>query len=515
MKKLLTLLLVLIMSLSAFSLFACGDTGSGSGNGGGETPPGTGNENTIVGTEGLTYSITGKDENRFASLTGLKADCTEKDIIVASHFEGVKVTTIGSALGRLNNFNNVESIKIHEGVTNIKASAFNLSNSVLKTITFDEDCVISIGASAFKGCPKLETIEFPKKIISVGEGAFERCPSLKTTEYFGAEYLGNEKNPYLFLIKGMPNETNCKINAGCQIIYSSAFESIIYKRDDKGNPVLNANGQPVDADGNALVDEKGQAKPETIYKLTNIIFESEENLNYIGDYAFRRSQYLKEIKIPASCTGIGIEAFKENIALEKVIFAEENNKMSKMLNEIFVSCTALKAVENFEYCIIEKISDRTFYKCGKLESIVIPNTVKVIGERVLTNCSSLKSVTFEEDSQLIEIGTNAFRACTSLSSIIIPKTVTTIGFDPFVWTNVNRSLVIYCEVTECTGVYATDRFNNRIGSHAPAGKMENGLALNANGQWVDPEYLKTYYYSETYKAGDYWRYVNGVPMPWN
>ena len=66
---------------------------------------------------------------------------------------------------------------------------------------------------------------------------------------------------------------------------------------------------------------------------------------------------------------------------------------------------------------------------SQIKSIVIPNTVKVIGENTFYN-SELTEVTFEENSNLTIIEKMAFFQC-NINSITIPNSVVLIGSEAF------------------------------------------------------------------------------------
>ena len=78
---------------------------------------------------------------------------------------------------------------------------------------------------------------------------------------------------------------------------------------------------------------------------------------------------------------------------------------------------------------IKIIGNRAFYGCYSLESITIPNSVKSIEYAVFYGCTSLKSVNISEG--LTKIGDDAFYNCTSLTSVTIPNSVTEIGDGAF------------------------------------------------------------------------------------
>ncbi|MDE7163290.1 MAG: leucine-rich repeat domain-containing protein [Clostridia bacterium] len=64
-----------------------------------------------------------------------------------------------------------------------------------------------------------------------------------------------------------------------------------------------------------------------------------------------------------------------------------------------------------------------------LESVTIPDSVKVIGEQAFSGCSNLKNVTI--GSGVTTIGKSAFGGCNSLESITLPDNVTTIEESAF------------------------------------------------------------------------------------
>ena len=96
-------------------------------------------------------------------------------------------------------------------------------------------------------------------------------------------------------------------------------------------------------------------------------------------------------------------------------------------NDAFNGCSLLSHVTIPNS--VTSIGMRTFSSCSFLKSITIPNSVTSIGEEAFRDCSSLTAVTLSNSLMSIESG--VFRGCSSLKSITIPNSVTSIGEESF------------------------------------------------------------------------------------
>ena len=75
------------------------------------------------------------------------------------------------------------------------------------------------------------------------------------------------------------------------------------------------------------------------------------------------------------------------------------------------------------------LEDYAFYY-RNVETLIIPNTVRTIGNDCFVNCKNLTKV--KMSNSLTSIGNNAFCGCTGLTSITIPSSVTSIGNNAFI-----------------------------------------------------------------------------------
>ena len=78
---------------------------------------------------------------------------------------------------------------------------------------------------------------------------------------------------------------------------------------------------------------------------------------------------------------------------------------------------------------VTSIGKSAFGECTSLTDLVIPGSVKIIGDGAFEVCTSLKNVTIQDG--VTSIGTDAFYFCTSLESITIPNSVTKIDVGAF------------------------------------------------------------------------------------
>lgn len=162
---------------------------------------------------------------------------------------------------------------------------------------------------------------------------------------------------------------------------------------------------------------------------TDIVFNSEtnkqvnidsiilgNNVNTVGDNAFKECRTIISIVLSDSIDSIGAYAFNGCYSLYSIILP---NNVTSIGQYAFQKCYNLcKIALPDNVTIIDKYA---FESCYYLSKIVLPDSVKTIGQYAFRNCKSIRSIKLPDN---INLENYAFFGCISLSSIIIPAGAT-------------------------------------------------------------------------------------------
>ena len=151
-----------------------------------------------------------------------------------------------------------------------------------------------------------------------------------------------------------------------------------------------------------------------------------EGLTTIYQRAFYNCN-LDTITIPSTVTSIGSSAFKSN-PVKAVTWLPANCSISTDDSAPFYSTSS--QITSFVFG--DSVTTIPAYLCknmSKLDTIVLPPSVKLLGQNAFMYCTSLKSINLPVTQKTLPV--SFLEGCTALETIELPATLTTISTDVF------------------------------------------------------------------------------------
>ncbi len=163
----------------------------------------------------------------------------------------------------------------------------------------------------------------------------------------------------------------------------------------------------------------------------------------IGTNAFAECKSLEKVTMPTSATVFGDDCFKKTPWLESLgEFAIVNGVLLKYQGEkeaVVIPGTVKKlgegACKNTDITSVSipagvtEIGAAAFSGCEELTSVTIPAGVTKIGSLAFAYCASLESITFPEGLQ--ELGEYSIGQCKKLTTVTLPASLTAIADSAF------------------------------------------------------------------------------------
>ena len=162
--------------------------------------------------------------------------------------------------------------------------------------------------------------------------------------------------------------------------------------------------------------------------LKSLSFESLEEYENAKISGFRKEKELQDVVIPSNASDVPKSMFFSCKALEKVVLPES---LKVIGDYAFADCEKLNVVKGLALTCLEKIGTSAFENCKEIKNIEIPSTVKYLRGAAFSGCASLEKIVFSPGSVLEYIGDHCFCGCKSIEEISIPDTVKYIGISAF------------------------------------------------------------------------------------
>lgn len=144
------------------------------------------------------------------------------------------------------------------------------------------------------------------------------------------------------------------------------------------------------------------------YLVTAILTDSKNTKKIIQKIEFDEDSKIQKF---------GKNAFYQS-AIQKIVIP---SSVKIIGNSAFYDCKDLKIVDFSNDSQLEIIESEAFSSSG-VEKIIIPSTTKIINENAFHNCEKLEILEFCKNSSLEIIGNNAFSGC-KFENVYIPPNV--------------------------------------------------------------------------------------------
>lgn len=220
------------------------------------------------------------------------------------------------------------------------------------------------------------------------------------------------------------------------------------------------------------------AANDTVIHYTNTyangkgVMEFNGPVTTIGDGAFMYCELSGDLTIPVCVKTISSNAFSECTELSGTLVIPDSVKV--IGNDAFSLCRSLKTLVLGNS--VERIEQRAFFGCTRLNNaasdgdLVIPESVKSIGEAAFMNCSGFTGqLILPDNGALDSIYSNAFHSTQFSGTLHIPSTVTSLGATAFRGCNKFTSLDLQANITNLDNFVFAECANLSGDVHLPEG----------------------------------------------
>ena len=390
-----------------------------------------------------------------------------------------EVTKIG--YGAFYRCSNLKSITLHNNLTTIDGHAFQRCSNIT-SITIP-DSVAYIGEYAFDYCSSLVDIDLGNGVLHIGPCAFYGCSMIETItipesviSLGGDAFASSSELKTVYCYPATPPSDNGYYPNAFYYYLPNDFKIYVYNDSYNAYKTSWSNYANYITKYGERPQAPGTSTTTTIYYTT-----TDKNIVSPSNVTIISNQYNDEggtMEISGHLTTIPSKAFKNCTTLQSITLPES----IKLIREnAFQNCSNLANITLPDGLI--SIGKNAFYECESLESIVIPDNVTSIENSTFSGCRKLSNVTM---TNVRKIGNSAFYFC-NIRSITLPETVESILDGAFAS---NYGINVYCK-----------------GSTPPSLATSNGTPTafsSVGGIYVPKRAL------ERYKSHNDWSYYSNI-----
>lgn len=320
---------------------------------------------------------------------GVFSDCTGlNDVSFPANLKAIPKSAFSKCTG-------IKSISLPEDLETIGESAFE--GCTFASVVLPNS-IKTISAAAFKGCSNIGSIDLPNSLETLEQYAFSGCKITSITFPGSLKYIGAS------VFSNLESITFTKGDGGLKI-GESAFYGIKSLKSVDFAEGLESIGY------RAFLD---------CYGLESVILP--EGLKYIGGDAFSGIWGLTSVTLPSTLEFIGDGAFSGTQWQESQV-ADDDGIM-------YYGNVAMRCTIKSESGIAIKFKEGTrgvssYFGSGTtITSVEFPSSVRHIGRSAFEN-QGITSLVLNEGLEIID--PYAFDGCKSLTSVVIPESVKELG----------------------------------------------------------------------------------------
>lgn len=388
---------------------------------------------SVGGFEGMTSLEYVQLPKTVASLRGSAfKSCTSLVSVVIPTDSGL--TTLNNEV--FSGCTALTNITLPEGLTTVGTNTFIGCTSLTSAVV--PSTLTTLPTNMFKDCTNLSSITLPSKLKTISKQAFYGCTALKTidipdgVESFGESAFASSGITSINLPSSLKEIGKTCFQAcsslACDIVLPEGLESILYRAFFKSGiksivipSTVTEYGSEICAETTSIANVTIHAStiPEkAFYKCSGIKTVTITNAEIINARAFSECTGLSSLSLNEGLETIKTCAFYNSDSLTYVVVP---STVTTMEDKIFESSGVNTAIVKSPV-----VGSRMFHN-APLSSLTLENTVSIAS-------AAFYSGDFTElvlPETLKSIGDNAFQWCSSMTTITIPGGVETVGTTPF------------------------------------------------------------------------------------